>query len=71
METTGRDSEQDPIPTVSDDALVGEWVELALEAPNGNELGRMLRNSEPEEAAWRRIQAAERRVSALMTETPD
>src|SRR5712691_1814364 len=61
METTGRDSEQDRIPTVSDDALVGEWVELALEAPNGNELGRMLRNSEPEEAAWRRIQAAERR----------
>ena len=71
METTGRDSEQDPISTVSDDALVGEWVELALEAPNGNELGRMLRNSEPEEAAWRRIQAAERRVRALMQETSD
>ena len=71
MDTTGRDHEQDPTPTVSDDALVGEWVELALEAPNGNELSRMLRDSEPEEAAWRRIQAAERRVRALMTETPD
>ena len=71
METIDRDSEQDPIPTVSDDALVGEWVELALEAPNGDELGRMLRNSQPEEAAWRRIQAAERRVRALMQETSD
>ena len=71
METTDRDSEQEPIPTVPDDALVGEWVELALEAPNGGELGRMLRNSQPEEAAWRRIQAAERRVSALMAEPPD
>ncbi len=71
METTGRDSKRDPMPIVPDDALIGEWVELALEAPNGDELGRMLRNSQPEEAAWRRIQAAERRVRALMTETPD
>ena len=71
MEATGTGSEQDPTPTVPDDALIGEWVELALEAPNGNELGRMLRNSEPEEAAWRRIQAAERRVRALMQETSD
>ncbi len=71
METTGTGSEQDPTPTVPDDALVGEWVELALEAPNGDELGRMLRNSQPEEAAWRRIQAAERRVSALTAEPPD
>ncbi|TMK49262.1 MAG: hypothetical protein E6G66_09215 [Actinobacteria bacterium] len=71
METTGRDSEQELTPTLPDDALVGEWVELALEAPKGDELGRMLRNSQPEEAAWRRIQAAERRVRALTTETPD
>jgi len=70
METTGRDSEQEPTPTLPDDALVGEWVELALEAPNGDELGRMLRNSQPEEEAWRRIQAAERRVNSLMTEPP-
>jgi len=62
METTGRDSEQELTPTLPDDALVGEWVELALEAPKGDE---------PEEAAWRRIQAAERRVRALTTETPD
>ena len=70
METTGRDTEQDPTPTAPDDSLIGEWVELALEAPNGDELGRMLRHSQPEEAAWRRIQAAERRVNALMTEPP-
>jgi hypothetical protein len=71
METTGRDSEQELTPSLPDDALVGEWVELALEAPNGDELGRMLRNSQPEEAAWQRIQTAERRVRALMKETPD
>jgi len=71
MDTTGRDDEQDPTPTVADDALVGEWVELALEAPNGDELGRMLRHSQPEEEAWRRIQSAERRVSAIMAEPPD
>ena len=71
MDTTGRDSEQDPTPTVPDDALVGEWVELALEAPNGDELGRMLRHTQPEEEAWRRIRAAERRVSALTAEPPD
>ena len=32
METTGRYSEQELTPTLPDDALVGEWVELALEA---------------------------------------
>jgi len=70
METNDTEREQDPIPADPDDALVGEWIELALEAPNGDELGRMLRNSQPEEEAWRRIQAAERRVNALMTEPP-
>ena len=63
METTGTGGEQDPTPTVPDDALIGEWVELALEAPNGDELGRMLRNSQPEEAAWRRIIKAKESLS--------
>ena len=71
MQTTGSDSKQNPASTDSDETPVGEWLELALEGPNGNELGRILRHSQPEEAAWRRIQAAERRVRALMTETPD
>ena len=71
MQTTGSDDTQDPASTASGETPVGEWVELALEVPSGGELGRMLRHSQPEEAAWRRIQAAERRVNALMTEPPD
>lgn len=46
----------------SEEDLVGEWVTRALEAPNGEELGRMLRNSRREEAAWRRLRAAELRL---------
>ena len=52
------------------DDLVGEWVERALEAPNGDELGRMLRHSQHEEAAWRRFRAAERRVESIVTGGP-
>jgi hypothetical protein len=66
MRTNSTDGGQRRSPATSDDNLVGEWVELALEAPRGDELGRMLRHSQPEELAWRRIRAAERRVSALV-----
>src|ERR1700694_2707457 len=48
VETTGRDGKNDFTSTASDETLVGEWVELALEAPSGDELGRMLRHSQPE-----------------------
>jgi hypothetical protein len=65
MSTNSIDGGQCRSPATSDDDLVGEWVELALEAPHGDELGRMLRHSQPEELAWRRIRAAERHVSAL------
>ena len=69
MQTNGSDTKKDPSPAACDESPLGEWVELALEVPSGDQLGRMLRHSQPEDAAWRRIQAAERRVSALMGES--
>lgn len=71
MQTTSSDSQREPTSATSGEMPIGEWVDLALEAPSGDELGRMLRHSQPEEAAWRRIRAAERRVRTLMAESPD
>jgi hypothetical protein len=71
MQTTGSDSQREPTSMSSDEMPIGEWVELALEAPNGDELGRMLRHSQPEEEAWRRIHAADHRGRGLTAESPD
>lgn len=59
------DGTQPQFPDSGEEEL-GEWVELALEAPHGDELGRMLRRTQTEELAWRRIRAAERQVNALV-----
>lgn len=48
--------------TTPEKEQLGQWVELALEVPGGNQLGRMLLAERHEEAAWRRLRAAERQV---------
>jgi hypothetical protein len=65
MGTNSTDSGRRGSPNIPGDHL-GEWVELALEAPHGDALGRMLRHAQPEELAWRRIRTAERIVSDLV-----
>jgi len=65
MSTNATNGTLRQFPNPSDDDLMGEWVELALEAPHGDELGRMLRRTQTEELVWRRVRAAERHVNAL------